>query len=323
MAITIDFKPGLTKDTTKITAHGFVQRVPTAAELKMLGWDQQRWNQVIGNNYAGPAFQALDGHPTPTGTVQVAGKASDWDGVKVAHVWFADGYVHAEIQKRAAQQPTVYIQALPGDGVIQSLNVTPSLIGHEPFDNRGSNIVGHFSATVSGSVDESTSSEWSKSETQSIEVGVTISVGPDVASAEASTTIGYSVETGESHSVERTTTFGSEAAIEADVPPGQLYAAVEIVATGDMTIQVPVQGHILGDVILHASDGRRVAVPIAGAGVDRKSTNYLRQHVSMVADTEEKLIGPLANDDLSTIERAALDPSNLPTAWRVTSIRNG
>ena len=316
MAITIDFQPGVTKDETKVTAHGFVQRVPSEAELKMLGWNQQRWNQVIGNNYTGPAFQALDGRPTPTGNIQVAGKASDWDAVKVARVWFADGYVHADIEKRAAQQPTVYIQALPGDGVIQSLNVTPSLIGHEPMDNRGSNIVGHFSESVTGSVDESTSSEWSRSETQSIEVGVTVSVGPDVASAEASTTIGYSVEEGESHTVERTTSFGSESSIEADVPPGQLYAAVLIVATGDMTIQVPVQAHILGDVIIHAPDGRRVAVPIAGAGVDRKVTNYLRQHVTMVADTEAKLVGPLPNDDISTIEHAALDPSVLPSAWQ-------
>lgn len=315
MAITIDFKPGLTKDTTKITAHGFVQRVPNAAELKMLGWDQQRWNDTIGSNYSGPAFQALDGHPT-TGTVQVSGDASDWDNVKVAHVWFGGGYVHAELLNRKAQQPTVYIEAIAADSIIDQLNVTPELVDHELMDNRGSAIAGDFSKSVSASVDESTSSEWSKSTTQSIEVGVTISAGPDVASVEASTTLGYSVESGETHSLERTTTIGSDAQVQASVPPHELYAVVLVVARGDMTIQVPVTAHIMGDVILKARDGRRVAVPIAGSGVDRKVTNTLRQKLSMLADTDAKLVGPLPNDDPETIEHAALDPSALPTSWQ-------
>lgn len=314
MSISLKVQPGLTRDDFKIVAKGFEQRYPILSELKLCGYDHARWKQKIVENAmvalysGGKEAQAFDDHMSPDADVKIMGDQSLWDNAVGVWSYRLQGHYDKVVKlNRRPRRPTLYIRALPGPSALQSLTSEPTLVDHELWDNSGSAIFSHEAVTLSGTVTIGTETSWSESEEKSISATVGVTVGTDAIGASAETTVGYVASTGKAGGDSKTEEIGNASELSLDVPPDQIYAAVLTISRGEADVLIPVVTTLVGDVLGGGIDGRWYAFSLADLDLKLRAETEMLQHVSSFADRDQRVIGPLPDDELETIERVALE----------------
>ena len=175
-------------------------------------------------------------------SVEAGGAAIRW---AKEHGWERPG----DVTLWAAQATDVFTAAA---GTPQ-VTLSPVALEHFVGDNRRGDPTGppaKYTADLSTAVTDSSSAEWSHSESTSVGFTLGVEIGFEGDKASASTSVSFDVSDGQSHSTSHEVQVGTSVGVELEAPGGVCLLAVLLLQRGTVTGAVHFAGRTVGNCLV-------------------------------------------------------------------------
>lgn len=214
--IKIKINAGLTPETSSAQATGSLQHIITDEERTSFGIQDGDLKRKIGALSGKEPNDAYVRSPTP------------WDDLYKRYGW-----------------EQVHTVLTPIETKILSVDAVPTIISKQEFRNQSSK-----KTTVAGKISEQVSTtvgtSWSQTYALSFNQEITYSMGFLGSGGGGSTSFGFQAEWGKDNMESRTTTVGTEAAINVELDPGEAVVAELSANSGKMQVRVTYEARLTG-----------------------------------------------------------------------------
>lgn len=146
-----------------------------------------------------------------------------------------------------------------------SVSLTPIALEHFVGDNRRGDPDGppaKYSADLSTEVTDSSTSDWSHSESASVGFTVGVEIGFEGDKASASTSVSFDTTDGESHSTSHEVQVGTKVGVDLEAPGGTCLLAVLLLQRGTVTGSVHYTGRTTGTCLVGYKPGSPLYAPL-------------------------------------------------------------
>lgn len=217
MGIEISIRAGTDTETSSVNASGSVQHIVTDTERATFGVEDAALKNAVGKYFGKNPNDAYLHSPTPWGDLY---KTYGWPQV----------------------QTVLVVQS----ATITGITSEPVIVATKNFIN-DSTKKGTFNCSISDQVSNTTESNWSQTDTISVDQKFTYSVSFLGAGGGGETSLSYSHAWGQGGSESKTITVGSDSGVSVDLDPGESIEAVLSASRGVMKVRIVYKAYLMGN----------------------------------------------------------------------------
>lgn len=218
MGIEISIKAGVDKATSSVSASGSVQHVITDTEKKTFGLEDADLKNAIAKYFGKKPNDAYLHSKTP------------WGDLYTKYGW-----------------PQVQTVLVVDSAAVTGITSEPVIIATKTFTN-DSTVPATFNAGISDQVSNTTESNWSETNTISVDQSFSYNVSFLGAGGGGETSMSYSHEWGQGGSESQSVTVGSDTGVSVLLQPGESVDAQLTASRGVMKVRIVYKAYLIGDV---------------------------------------------------------------------------
>ena len=217
MGINISIVAGQNKSVSSVTASGSVQDIISKQEITTFHLGDKQLKDAVKAYFGKSPNDAFLHGPTP------------WNDLYKTYSW-----------------PQVQRVLVVQSAKILDITSEPVIVKTQEFANNSSK-KGTFNVSISESVENTTSSNWSTGHTLSVSQQFTYGVKFLGAGAEGETSLAYSRSWGEGGQKSKSLTVGSTSGVSVDLDPGEAVVAELSASRGVMKVRIQYKAYLIGN----------------------------------------------------------------------------
>ncbi|BCT68244.1 hypothetical protein [Nitrosospira sp. NRS527] len=221
MGISISIKAGTNAATSSVNASGSVQHIITTTEKKTFGIQDAGLKNAVGKYFGRNPNDAYLHSDTPWGDLY---KTYNWPQV----------------------QTVLVVQS----ATITGITSEPVIVATKIFSNNSSKKA-TFNASISDQVNNTTESNWSQTDTVSVEQKIKYEIGFLGTGGGGETSMSYSHSWGKGGSESMSITVGSDSGVSVELAPGESVEAQLSASRGVMKVRVVYKAYLTGSTAIN------------------------------------------------------------------------
>jgi hypothetical protein len=216
MGISISIRAGANAATSSVDASGSVQHIITDTEVGTFGIQDGNLKNAVGKYFGKNPNDAYLHSPTP------------WNDLYKTYNW-----------------PQIETVLVVQSATITGITSEPVIVATKTFSNNSSRKA-TFNASISDQVNNTTESNWSQTNTISVEQKFKYNVSFLGAGGGGETTMSYSHSWGQGGSESKSITVGSDAGVSVELAPGESVEAQLTASRGVMKVRIVYKAYLTG-----------------------------------------------------------------------------
>lgn len=271
MGIQINVRAGQDAASSSVSVTGSLQHVITDTERKSFGITDKDLKNAVGKYFGRNPDDAFVCSPTP------------WDDLYKRYNW-------------AQVQTMLVVDSYQITGITSE----PTIVDTVEFDNSKSNTECTYHADIQENVTNTAETNWSQSDTVSVEQSIEYSFDFPGGSAGGSTTLGYSSSWGKGGSQSKVVSVGSQTGSSITLGPHKTAKAMLTASRGVMKIRIRYRAYLVGSVAINYGNphkghhfwGLNISSIMAAAGLENSKMITEDITVGYYANSKVQVVTP-------------------------------